>query len=194
MIDPLYFRKKVEEAILNNTGVLFKNFFDEDSVPTWPEILYCLHHESQIENKRELTGGESPYGNVLLTKNLYLTSHLERPEIRKYFPKMTESMDKISQDSGVIMAAIGPKVCIGPHNVNVHVDRWHALALQCEGKAKWILSDTEERKGGYVEEFYPERGDMLFFPQGIWHTIETQDFPRGGIQFNAEISPITNNI
>jgi hypothetical protein len=190
MIDMLDFRKKVEDSIENKTGVLFKNFFDEESTPNWSDILYCLHQESQAEADKDFSGGEKPYGNVLLSKNLYLTSHLERPEIRKYFPKMVKTMDSISEKSGVIMSAIGPKVCIGPHNVNVHVDNWHAFALQCEGKAKWILSDTEDRTGGYIEEFYPERGDMLFFPKGVWHTIETQDFPRGGIQFNAELVPI----
>lgn len=185
MAIPLDFRKQVEESIKNNTGAIFKKFFDEEDTPTWQDLLYCLHHEIKLENTKNFNKQETPYGNVLLSHDLYLVSHLERPAIEKYFPRIIGILQRIRESHYINMCAIGPKVCIGPHEISFHTDNWHAFALQCEGKAKWTLSDTKDGTGSYIEEFYPERGDMLFFPFGMYHKIETQDSPRGGIQFNA---------
>jgi hypothetical protein len=186
MIIPLDFREQVEKCIQDNTGKIFKKFFDEENNPKWEDILQCFHSEIKKEKTTNFTYPEKPYGNVLVSDDLYIVSHLK--EIEKYFPKLIKVQDQIRKLSGISMSTIGPKVCIGPHYVNFHKDQWHAFALHSEGKAKWTLSDTQDGTGLYFEEFYPERGDLIFFPKGMWHKIETQDSPRAGIQFNANIN------
>jgi len=187
MIIPIDFRETVEKCIEDNTGAIFKKFFDEEDNPRWEDILQCLYSEIKKEDTTNFGNQEKPYGNVLLSHDLYLVSHLEREALQQYFPRAIEAMDIVRNLTGIGIQAVGPKVCIGPHYIDFHQDKWHAFALHSEGKAKWILSDTKDGTGSYLEEFYPERGDLIFFPQGMWHRIETQDSPRGGIQFNAQM-------
>ena len=192
MIIPENFRKTIDECIKNNTGAIFKNFFDDELTPGWEEILHCIHQEMKLDSPRQDFAKnhgpqEKAYGNVLVSHQLYLASHLDHTEFKTYFPKIVEALEVIRKATNISLSGIGPKVCIGPHIIDFHRDQWPAFALQCEGKAKWILSDTQDGTGSYLQEFYPERGDMLFFPEGMWHRIETQDAPRGGIQFNARI-------
>ena len=187
MIIPEGFRETIDKCIENNTGTIFKNFFDEEENPKWEDLLQCLYSEIDKEDTANFAEQEKPYGNVLLSHNIYLVSHLYREKIEKYFPKLVNATDVIRNLTGVGMQAIGPKVCIGSHKINFHTDKWHAFALHSEGKAKWTLSNDQHGRGSYLEEFYPERGDLIFFPKGMWHKIETQGAPRGGIQFNAEI-------
>lgn len=192
VILPLNFRKIIDKCIENNTGAIFKKFFDDTITPNWEEIFNCIHQQMKpnIPGKdfsKDKQPHEELYGNVFVSDQLYLTTHLEPAEFNNYFPKISEVLPFIEESAKIQLKGIGPKVCIGPHIIKFHKDQWHAFALQCEGKAKWILSNTEDGTGTYLEEFYPERGDLLFFPVGMWHRIETQDAPRGGIQFNARI-------
>jgi len=188
MIIPEGFRKTIDKCIKDNTGAIFKNFFDDKITPRWEEILHCIHQEMKLDSPRHNQASqEVAYGNVLVSHQLYLASHLYPTVFNTYFPKITEALEVIRKSTNIYLSGIGPKVCIGPHIIDFHKDNWPAFALQCEGKAKWILSDTQDGTGSYLKEFYPERGDMLFFPQGMWHRIETQDAPRGGIQFSATI-------
>ena len=187
MIIPLDFREQLEKCIKENTGTIFKNFFDEEDNPKWEDILQCIYNEIEKEETVNFSEQEKPYGNVLLSHKIYLVSHVERKRLEEYFPKLINAVDNIRNLTGISIEPIGPKVCIGPHYIDFHTDNWDAFALHSEGKAKWILSDTNDGTGSYLEEFYPKRGDMIFFPKGIWHRIETQDSPRGGIQFNAQI-------
>lgn len=187
MIDYKEFKDKVDQAIQNNTGVLFKGFLSKEDTPNWNDLLSCLHEESKKEDTKDLNEKEKAYGNVLMSDNLYLSSHL-RDKKEEYFPKLQKILEEVRKLSSVSMSLIGPKICIGPHTVDFHIDSWHAFALHCEGKAKWVLSDSKDPKeSSYVEEFYPEAGDLLFFPQGLWHRIEAEDSIRGSLQFNAEI-------
>lgn len=187
MIDYKNFRDKVDQAIQNNTGVLFKNFLSKEDTPNWNDLLSCLHEESKKEETKDLNEKEKAYGNVLMSDNIYLSSHL-RDKREEYFPKLQKVLEEIRKHSSISMSLIGPKICIGPHLVDFHTDSWHAFALQCEGKAIWTLSSTKDiENSSYVEEFRPETGDLLFFPQGLWHRIDAQDSIRGGLQFNAQL-------
>jgi hypothetical protein len=192
MIIPTGFRDTVLKCIEENKGAIFKNFFDEEENPRWEDILQCLHSEIKKDKAKNFSDDEKPYGNVLLSHDLYLVSHLDTEKLYEYFPRLIEATGVIRNLTGVGIQAIGPKVCIGPHKIDFHTDQWHAFALHSEGKAKWILADNQDGTGSYLEEFYPERGDAIFFPKGIWHRIETQDAPRGGIQFNVQMMPRPN--
>ena len=187
MAIPKDFRKQLEQCIEDNTGLIFKNFFNEEDNPKWEDLLQCLYSEIEKDDTINFTQQEKPYGNVLLSHNIYLVSHLERERIEKYFPKLVKAIDLIRNLTGVGMEPIGPKVCIGSHKIDFHTDQWHAFALHSEGKSKWTLSDDQYGRGSYLEEFYPERGDVIFFPKGMWHKIETQGAPRGGMQFNTNL-------
>jgi hypothetical protein len=188
MINYEDFKQKVDQAILDKTGFLFKGFLSKNDTPTWSDLLNCLHQESQESDAKDLSSKEKAYGNVLLSDNLYLSSHLDNTKASIHFPKIEEMLNSIREKTNINIMLVGPKICIGPHIVDFHVDSWHAFALQCEGKAKWVLSNSKDSESAsYLEEFYPEPGDLLFFPQGLWHRIETQDSVRGGLQFNAQI-------
>jgi len=189
MTMPLDFREQIEKSIENNTGVMFEKFFDEEDTPKWEELLSSLHDEAKLENTKHFQEHEIPYGNVLLSSNLYLASHIQVSAREKHFSRISKLINIIRESTDIEMCIIGPRVCIGPHRVDFHIDSWHAFALQCEGKVKWTLSDTKDGTGSYFEEFYPNRGDLLFFPQGVWHAIETQDAIRGGLQLSARIFP-----
>jgi len=186
MIIPTGFRETIDKCIEDNTGTIFKNFFDEEN-PRWEDLLKCIYSEIDKEDTKNFSEKEKPYGNVLLSHNIYLVSHLQREEIKEYFPKLINAIDVIRDLTGIGMQAIGPKICLGSHKIDFHTDQWHAFALHSEGKAKWTLSNDQHGRGSYLKEFYPERGDLIFFPKGMWHKIETHGAPRGGIQFNAEI-------
>lgn len=188
MIDYKEFKDQVNDAISNNRGVLFKSFLSKEDTPTWSELLTCIYHESKEEDSKDANHKETAYGNVLLSDKLYVSSHLNENKRNKYFPNLVNIVNNLQKETGISLMLIGPKICFGPHKVDFHVDSWHAFALQCEGGAKWTLSDSDnEDVATYTEEFCPEPGDLLFFPQGLWHKIETTDTFRAGIQFNADI-------
>lgn len=188
MIDYINFKNKITQSILENKGVLFKKFFNKDETPSWSDLLNCIFNESKKENIKNLNIHEKAYGNVTLKDKLYLVSHLTNDNCSLYFPKIDKRFNEIAHKTGINISLIGPKICLGPHIIDFHQDSWHAIALQCEGKAKWTLSNSQKIENStYLEEFYPETGDILFFPKGLWHKIETQDSIRGGIQFNVLI-------
>lgn len=193
MIDYIDFKNKIHEAIANNKGVLFKNFLSKEDTPSWNDLLNCIYQESKEEDSQNINSTEKAYGNVLLSGKLYLASHLNGDKLEVYFSKLNEIINRVRKETGVWITLIGPKICLGPHSIGFHVDSWHALALQCEGKAKWTLSNSQDPTlSTYLEEFYPEPGDLLFFPQGVWHSIETDNAIRGGLQFTAHILDNTN--
>lgn len=186
MIDIPTFRKTIEDSISNHTGAIFKKFIPEHVLPKWEDLLNCIYNETKESIDFKIGDHEKSYGNVLLADNLYIVSHLTKQQSDKYFLKLNRYCDDLGQHSGVSMECIGPKISLGPQKVDsFHIDSWHAFGLQCEGKAKWTLSDTQDGSGKYVEEFYPERGDLVFFPKGMWHKVETHDSIRGGIQFSS---------
>lgn len=186
MIDLHEFRKTIEDCIQNNTGAIFKNFIPDDVVPKWEDLLTCIYSETKEHIKFKPSDSEKAYGNVLLADNLYIVSHLTKMQSDKYFSKLNKYCDDLGQKTGVGMECIGPKISLGPQIVDsFHIDSWHAFGLQCEGKAKWTLSDTKNGTGQYLQELYPARGDLVFFPKGMWHKIETNDYIRGGIQFSS---------
>jgi hypothetical protein len=180
------FRKQIIDCIENNTGAIFKSFIPEEIVPKWEDLLVCIYNETKENIKFTPSKHEKAYGNVLLSDNIYIVSHLSKEQSNRYFSKLNRYCDEVGQISGVSLECIGPKISLGPQKVDFfHIDSWHAFGLQCEGEAKWTLSDTQDGSGQYLEEFCPSRGDLLFFPQGMWHKVETNENIRGGIQFSS---------
>jgi hypothetical protein len=108
MIIPTGFRETIDKCIEDNTGTIFKNFFDEEN-PRWEDLLKCIYSEIDKEDTKNFSEKEKPYGNVLLSHNIYLVSHLQREEIKEYFPKLINAIDVIRDLTGIGMQAIGPK-------------------------------------------------------------------------------------
>ncbi len=85
MIIPIGFRDTVEKCIEDNKGTIFKNFFNEEDNPKWENILQCLYSEIKKDKAKNFSDHEKPYGNVLLSHDLYLVSHLEEKCYKNIF-------------------------------------------------------------------------------------------------------------
>ncbi len=197
--DYLYFREKIIDAKINNRAALFTNFIDEEYIPKWNDILTCIYNEYLQPTDEEFAkqvangGGESVSGTVLLGKNIYINSvldysHESYSENRNYFPAIIDLMRNVQKHSNIALSLVGPKICIGPYQAVSHTDFWDGITLQCEGETTWVLSENQwnndpEIDTGYIEKFVLKRGDLLFFPKGMWHYIGTSN-ARANLQFN----------
>ena len=191
------FKKIVLDSNKNFKAAYFKNFIDQDYLPSWFDFLNCIYQEWQHPTDTEMASivskhNEELNGRVIVGKNLYFSALNGAPnineELKKYFPEIVKILEKISKDSGIILTTTGPKICLGPYQNISHIDPWPGFSLQCQGQTIWTLSDkslNEEESIEYKETFEMNPGDLVFFPQGMYHQIEVSA-PRASLQFNTE--------
>jgi hypothetical protein len=89
----------------------------------------------------------------------------------KYFLQLLEFQQLLGLQSH------GPKVSIGPFHIGSHKDSFDGITVHCEGNNKWIISDKHltEDIPTYIQEFDLERGDLLFCPAGLYHSIKSDN-------------------
>ena len=198
-------KNKVNEAKKNNTGAFFKNFLKEEFIPNWQNILDCVYGEYQepvdeeivkiIEQQNEIRSrslGENKFverleGRVIIGQHLFITPlQLSQSKISKYFKNIDDLVKILAQNCEIKTNLVGPKICLGPYQNGSHIDEWDGFSLHCEGTATWTLSDKRlgEKDISYKETFFVEKGDFLFFPQGIWHEVAVTG-ARASLQFNC---------
>jgi hypothetical protein len=198
-------KNKIDYAKKNNIGVFFKNFLKEEFVPNWQNVLDCVYGEYQeptdqeivkiIEEQNEIRSkslGEGKFverleGRVIIGQHLFITPlQLSQSSIKKYFKNIEDLVKIFEEKCNIKTSLVGPKICIGPYQNGSHIDEWDVLSLHCEGTATWTLSD--KRLGSndisYKETFFVEKGDLIFFPQGMWHEVSVTG-ARASLQFNC---------
>lgn len=200
-----YFYNKVIESKQKNKPFLFKNFINDEYIPKWETLLFSIYQESKEEILKQSnidlisewdSGLPIQIGNLHIYKNLFLTFYKEdRNRNIIYFKKLFDIFENIKTKTKINISMIGPKIFIGPAQNKSHIDNWDAFSLQCEGLTIWTLSDNkyEEQnliQPNYLERFEINRGDLLFFPKGIWHQVDSFG-PRANIQFNVELDNFT---
>lgn len=150
--------KKIKEAKQNNIPLIFKQFLNDDETPKWQEILDCIYDQYN-EGKKVITEYDS-----------YLSIIPDNLLQDKYFLQLSNLKNTLK------LQCHGPKVSIGPFNIGSHKDNWDAIAVQCEGNNTWTISDKPLTENPlYVESFDLQRGDLLFCPQGIYHSIKSNN-------------------
>lgn len=196
------FRKTILKANNSFEPVYFKNFIDKNNLPSWSDFLNCIYQEWQEPTNQDLANtvaknNEELHGTVIITKDLYLnalnsndSNFSINEKFQKYFPEIFKIAMQIEEESGIHFNLAGPKICVGPHQSLSHKDTWAGFSLQCEGKTTWVLSDKSlmgKEKIEYMETFDMSPGDLLFFPEGMYHQIEVSA-PRASLQFNSKFN------
>jgi hypothetical protein len=188
------FKKIIKDANTNFKGAYFKNFISEQDVPSWFDFLNCIYTEWQYPTDIEMASivkrhNEELNGRVIIGKNLYFSALNNAPdineELKKYFPQIFNMIVKIATESEMTLTTTGPKICLGPYQNLIHIDPWPGFSLQCQGQTTWTLSDKsliEEQLVEYKEVFEMNPGDLIFFPEGMYHQIEVSA-PRASLQF-----------
>ena len=161
--------KELQEAKKTNTPLICKNFFNDDEIPKWQEILDCLYDQYN-EDKQ-----------VITEYNTYLSIIPDNLQQDKYFLQLSEFKQMLA------FQCHGPKVSIGPFDVGSHKDGWDGITVHCEGNNTWIVSDKPTWDNpSYIESFDLGRGDLLFCPKGFYHSIKSSN-ARASILFVGEI-------
>lgn len=168
------------DSTIKNTGFLVKSFFN--SSVKWEDILELIHENSSIDNeelsfeaKKATSNGfvnEKASGNVLIVDDLYFSVALDHNG--SFFPsEIKDTLKGISSSKSHKKFVYGSshiKVSIGSRLVPSHKDKWGAIVFQLTGKSTWNLQYPES---GYNESFVVEPGDILYFPQGMFHSIKS---------------------
>jgi hypothetical protein len=201
------FKNTIQRANSDFLPAYLKDFINQEHLPSWFDFLDCIYQEWQEPTDLELAeiiakNGERLNGSVIVGKDLYINAlnginspQEVRKKFKKYFPEMFDVCETIRQHIGIDIVLSGPKVCVGPYQNMSHKDNWPAFSLQCQGSTIWTLTDKTLRPSNasevgqnieYQEKFELNPGDLLFFPQGMYHEIETFA-PRASLQFNSTL-------
>ena len=193
------FKKTIKEADNKFEPAYFKNFIDKDHIPSWQDFLNCIYEEWQEPTDNDLAtivsgNNEKLTGTVIVGKNLYINAlngidngPYVKERFKKYFPEIFKMTETLEQECGISINLAGPKVCVGPYQNLSHKDSWPAFSLQCQGQTYWTISDKSlmgEDPIKYQKTFEMNPGDLLFFPEGIYHQIEVSA-PRASLQFRS---------
>jgi hypothetical protein len=193
------FKKTIKDADNKFEPAYFKNFIDEDHIPSWQDFLNCIYEEWQEPTNNDLAtivagNNEKLTGTVIVGKNLYINAlngidngTYVKERFKKYFPEIFKMTETLEQKCGISINLAGPKVCVGPYQNLSHKDSWPAFSLQCQGQTYWTISDKSlmgEDPIKYQKTFEMNPGDLLFFPEGIYHQIEVSA-PRASLQFRS---------
>ena len=175
---------------------IFKNFINEEHLPSWFDFLNCIYQEWQEPTDEELAkevakNKEMLHGSVIVGSDLYMnalgSTNNKHEKFETYFPVIFNMIQTINLETKLNIALSGPKMCIGPYKNLSHKDDWGAFSLQCQGQTTWIFSDTslmEPEPPTYKEVIEMNPGDFVFFPKGMYHQIEVTA-PRASLQFNT---------
>jgi len=191
-----YSLEHIEESFLkskkDSVPFFIKKCFSEDVLPTWGQIIETIYNSSIEEKDETLSLSEKSeeeeflVGNLLIIDKLYFAP--QKRKLDKDFPLLNKDIvsisnqiqyDKTSNGKGIGLA--GAKFSLGPRTVASHRDPWDAFTVQCEGTTEWIISNDH----GYKESFFMNRGDLLYFPQECYHSINVTG-PRAGLVFNFD--------
>ena len=193
------FKKTIKEADNKFEPAYFNNFIDKDHIPSWQDFLNCIYEEWQEPTDNDLAtivsgNNEKLTGTVIVGKNLYINAlngidngAYVKERFKKYFPEIFKMTETLEQECGISINLAGPKVCVGPYQNLSHKDSWPAFSLQCQGQTYWTISDKSlmgEDPIKYQKTFEMNPGDLLFFPEGIYHQIEVSA-PRASLQFRS---------
>jgi hypothetical protein len=193
------FKQTIIDASNNFEAAYFKNFINEEHLPSWPDFLNCIYEEWQEPTNNDLASivagnNEQLTGTVIIGKNLYINAlngfnngSYVKEKFKKYFPEIFNIIETLKQECGIEINLAGPKVCLGPYQNLSHKDTWPGFSLQCQGQTLWTVSDEflmGEDPIKYKKTFEMNPGDLLFFPVGLYHQIEVSK-PRASLQFRG---------
>lgn len=188
----------IKDSNKNFKPYIFKNFINEEYLPSWIDFLNCIYKEWQEPTDTELAkevarNKETLQGSVIVGADLYVnalgSTNNKYEKFEQYFPTIFDIIKIINSETKLNIALSGPKICIGPYQNLSHKDNWAAFSLQCQGKTKWTFSNTslmEIESPIYKEVIEMVPGDFVFFPKGMYHQIEVTA-PRASIQFNTDL-------
>ena len=150
---------KFKEAKNKNKAFIIKNFFEDNQIPRWQEILDCIYDQYD-KNK-----------DVSIEYKAYITLIPDNILNIKYFLQLLKLQESLS------LQLHGPKISIGPFYIGSHKDNFDGVTVHCEGNSTWIISDKHltEDTPEYIEIFNVERGDLLFCPAGLYHSIKSSN-------------------
>lgn len=186
----------VRDSNKNFKPYIFKNFINEEHLPSWFDFLNCIYQEWQEPINMALAeevarNKETLNGTVIVGADLYINAlggaDDKYKRFKKHFPIIFDMIETINRKTTFNLALSGPKICVGPYKNLSHKDDWAAFSLQCQGQTTWVFSDTslmEPEPPTYKEVIEMNPGDFVFFPKGMYHQIEVTA-PRASLQFNT---------
>lgn len=168
---------------------LFKNFIQDEYVPTWREILKPIYDAAADKENEFLRGVinknlETLVGNLIIIDGIYMNCVNKAGDLNKYFPVIAPIFQQINEslapDRGI--AYYGPKISLGPYFVVPHHDKWNPGMLVCEGSALWTIRNDKNEE----YKIKMNRGDFIYVHQTFSHQIEV-DEPRAALLFNSRV-------
>ena len=172
--------EKISYAKKNQEAYFFKKFISEDALPNWKDFLNCIYEVQKQDRSYQFTNNnnmpEETIGNLLITEKIHFAP--QAIEYFDYFNLINKDIKILNEIFKINFGFGGPKICLGNFTVGLHFDKWDAVNIQCEGKTIWNVSDNN-----FKETYEMERGDLLFFPEGMKHSVESST-ARANLVFN----------
>lgn len=187
----MFTAEEISDAIANPKLVVKKGLFP--NTPSWEAFVQQLNFEFYNENRLPL-GPDDPYNpedtiihGVNIREHFYLMidSELESP----FFPEQYQIIDKLNSlmskeafNTFTLINFVG-----GERPINIHNDPRHSFYWQCQGKSIWKSYDFDAETPILLETIEVNPGDIIFVPNGIFHTVETPE-PRTAMSFMYELN------
>lgn len=182
----MFTKEEINNAIANPTLVVKKSLFP--NTPEWGAFVQQIHHEFYNEERLPL-GPDDPYNpedtiihGVNIREHFYLMvdSDLDSPffpEQYKIIEKLDSLMPSPAYQTFTLVNFVG-----GEKPVNIHEDPRHSFYWQCQGNSIWKSYTYEDQQFIPLQEIEVSPGDIIFVPNGVFHTVETPE-PRTAMSF-----------
>lgn len=185
-----------KQAITNGTPVLFKNFMEDP--PSWEDFLKAFDkkfNETENHVASQYPRTERMVNDVIIRGLVYFSMILrdKRDELSPKVYDLAENLKLAMGNDKINMANALMSIARDRHaRTDIHADPLHTFYLQCEGDSVWHLFESREHCNccvnyghSSVVEIPVSRGDLLFLPEGIFHTIDVVE-PRAAIVIRQE--------
>lgn len=176
--DTIKFAQEIELARTGYTpAVVLRKAFKE--VPSWDDFITFIH--SRAHDDADWVRTNEPFiervVNSLIVRNMFYF-HAPDPDVYS-FPQTQAIYDALTDIVGEIRPSMAFVNFVGGEKeLDVHLDNRETLYWQCIGNSTWKIYGKDGKE--LVQSYVLKPGDMIFVPNGTWHTVETPT-PRAAI-------------
>lgn len=187
-------------SIATGEAVVFRGFLENP--PSWGDFFKLLdvrYNESTEKRPSETPLTERPVNDVLFRGLVYMSMALwnSDDELTESHQELLKNLRTAMGDENVAPAqAILTLARDETALTNIHSDPMHTFYLQCEGKSTWHLYESRDycihcvqHSDQACSSVEVSRGDLVFVPEGTFHTIEVTE-PRASVVYRENHSSL----
>jgi mannose-6-phosphate isomerase-like protein (cupin superfamily) len=164
-------KEQLSDAKKNTTHFLLKGFFK--NTPSWEDIFEHLSYE--YFNKPDLNFPDSwiVNGGVATQKNQFY-AQIRDSSFYKQYNDVLECFNNLLDKNGASGAAFLDLIS-NSKKVSFHNDPADQFHWQIKGKSIWQFKKQHNDDNEQVDaEIEVEEGDVIFLPDGIYHSVSTK--------------------